>query len=223
VRLACEANDQWAIIPTAAATIEPLTPEQQAAMQQKRSYAQQQNSADQAAQARQEARDRARREALNSSSVAPDFAAKTTLTSTLTAPTQPQESHQQNASVPVASNPGESQEAETPRLKYPWDQYTGPLYRVFEGTVIEGVLTNRLNGEFTGPVNVMVSSNLYSHDRQHILIPQGTRILGEAQPVTVNQQRRLAVVFHRAIMPDGYSIDFNKYAGLDQQGATGLT
>ena len=36
------------------------------------------------------------------------------------------------------------------------------------------------------------------------------------------QQRRLAVVFHRMIMPDGFSVDLDQFMGLNQIGETGL-
>jgi hypothetical protein len=36
------------------------------------------------------------------------------------------------------------------------------------------------------------------------------------------QQRRMAVVFHRLIMPDGYSVDLDQFHGLDQIGEEGL-
>lgn len=98
----------------------------------------------------------------------------------------------------------------------------GKGYRLFEGTLIETVLTNRLNGSFTGPVEVMVTSPVYSHDREHILIPQGSKVIGEAQRVGTQGQQRLAVVFHRIIMPDGYSESMDKFTGLNQLGETGL-
>jgi type IV secretion system protein VirB10 len=98
----------------------------------------------------------------------------------------------------------------------------GRKYRVFEGTVLEAVLTNRLNGSFSGPVNCMLTTNLYSHDRQHLLIPQGSRVLGEVKRVTILGEERLAVFFHRLVMPDGYSLNLDKFEGLNQIGETGL-
>jgi type IV secretion system protein TrbI len=98
----------------------------------------------------------------------------------------------------------------------------GREYRVFEGTVLEAVLTNRLNGSFSGPVNCMLTTNVYSHDRQHLLIPQGSRVLGEVKRVTMLGQERLAVFFHRLVMPDGYSLSLDKFEGLNQIGETGL-
>lgn len=98
----------------------------------------------------------------------------------------------------------------------------GREYRVFEGTVLEAVLTNRLDGSFSGPVNCMLTTNLYSHDRQHLLIPQGSRALGEVKRVTMLGEERLAVFFHRLVMPDGYSLNLDKFEGLNQIGETGL-
>jgi type IV secretory pathway VirB10-like protein len=102
------------------------------------------------------------------------------------------------------------------------NQSEGKQYRLFEGTVLEAVLTNRLNGSSAGPVNCMVTTSVYSHDRQQLLIPQGSRILGEAKRVTTFGQERLAVLFHRVIMPDGYSVSLDQFKGLNQIGETGL-
>jgi type IV secretion system protein TrbI len=102
------------------------------------------------------------------------------------------------------------------------NQSEGTPYRLFEGTVLEAVLTNRLNGSFAGPVNCMVTTNVYSHDRRQLLIPQGSRILGEAKRVTTFGHERLAVLFRRLIMPDGYSISLDQFKGLNQIGETGL-
>jgi type IV secretion system protein TrbI len=98
----------------------------------------------------------------------------------------------------------------------------GQPFVVFEGSTIDTVLTNRLDGEFAGPVKVMVSNPIYSQDRQHVLIPEGTFILGDTQKVSGFGQKRLAVTFHRLLMPDGYSVDLDQFRGLDQIGDTGL-
>ena len=99
----------------------------------------------------------------------------------------------------------------------------GQPYALFEGTVIDTVLVNRLIGDFAGPVKVMVTNPVYSHDGQQVLIPQGTFLLGDVHKVSGTGQRRLAVTFHRMLMPDGYSVDLDQFHGLDQTGATGLS
>ncbi len=105
---------------------------------------------------------------------------------------------------------------------YDFDTYDGRLYRVFEGTVLEGVVTNQIDGGFSGPIMVSLTTDLYSHDHQQLLLPQGTRLLGNVQSVGNAQQRKMFVTFHRAICPDGFSLEFAKYIGLDQIGTTGL-
>jgi type IV secretion system protein VirB10 len=98
----------------------------------------------------------------------------------------------------------------------------GQNYRLLEGTLLETVLTNRLTSSLAGPVNTMLATDVYAHDRQRLLIPRGSRVLGEVRPVTNFGQQRLAVVFHRIIMPDGYSVSLDQFQGLSQIGETGL-
>jgi type IV secretion system protein VirB10 len=105
------------------------------------------------------------------------------------------------------------------------DSAVGQPYVIYEGTTLDTVLMNRLDGDAVGPVKVLVSNPVYSHDHQHVLIPDGTIVLGEAKKIGAagfGQQRRLAVVFHRMIMPDGYSVDLDQFHGLDQIGEEGL-
>ncbi len=102
------------------------------------------------------------------------------------------------------------------------NSFSGKRYVVFEGTVFETLLVNRLNGTFSGPVNCLVTTDIYSHDRQQVLIPAGTKVLGEAKKVEALGQQRLAVSFHRLIMPDGFSVSLDQFKGLNQIGETAL-
>jgi type IV secretion system protein VirB10 len=98
----------------------------------------------------------------------------------------------------------------------------GKPYLLFEGTILETVLINRLDGQFAGPVECLLSTDVYSNDRQHLLIPAGSKLLGETKKVDTFGQTRLAVVFHRVLMPDGYSVSLDQFKGLNQIGDTGL-
>ena len=109
-----------------------------------------------------------------------------------------------------------------PMGRYPFDSYQGRLYRVFEGTIFEGVVTNHIDGGFPGPIILMLTTDYYSHDHQQLLLPQGTRLIGAVQSVTSGQQRKLFVTFQRIVCPDGFSLDIAKYVGLDVIGTTGL-
>jgi type IV secretion system protein VirB10 len=99
---------------------------------------------------------------------------------------------------------------------------TDRLQRLTEGTVIETVLINRLNGSFAGPVECLVTTPVYAHDRQRVVIPAGARVLGAAAPVQTWGESRLAVSFHRLVMPDGRTYSLDRFKGLDQIGETGL-
>lgn len=99
---------------------------------------------------------------------------------------------------------------------------TPATYRLVEGTILETVLTNRLDSSFSGPVNCMVTTNIYSHDGMKLLIPQGSRVLGEVRKVESLGEQRVAVTFHRLIMPNGFSANLDQFKGLDQVGETGL-
>lgn len=126
------------------------------------------------------------------------------------------------ASSKPASTTAKADTQKNPMAGYDFDTYDGRLYRVFEGTVLEGVVTNHIDGGFSGPIMVSLTTDLYSHDHQQLLLPQGTRLLGDVQSVGNAQQRKMFVTFHRAICPDGFSLEFAKYIGLDQIGTTGL-
>jgi type IV secretory pathway VirB10-like protein len=115
------------------------------------------------------------------------------------------------------------QTLQTPKPSLPdLNRSTGKDYRLFEGTILETVLINRLDGTFSGPVDCLVSYDAYSHDHNHVLIPAGSHVLGDVHPVESGGQQRLAVTFHRLIMPDGFSVNLDEFHGLDQVGETGL-
>ncbi len=98
----------------------------------------------------------------------------------------------------------------------------GPLHRILEGTVIDTVLTNRLDGSSAAPVNCLVTNPIYSHSGQQIVIPAGARVLGETKPVQALGETRLAVAFHRLLLPDGSSVSLDQFLGVNQIGDAGL-
>ena len=98
----------------------------------------------------------------------------------------------------------------------------GPLHRILEGTLVDAVLTNRLDGSTAAPVNCLVTNALYSHSGQHVVIPAGARLLGETKPVQSFGETRLAVAFHRLLMPDGRTYRLDQFIGLNQIGDAGL-
>jgi type IV secretion system protein VirB10 len=82
-----------------------------------------------------------------------------------------QEKPKEETKTPAAGGPGSA------RVE------AGKTYVVFEGTILETVLINRLDGQFAGPVECLLSNDVYSNDRQHLLIPAGSKLLGETRKV----------------------------------------
>jgi type IV secretion system protein VirB10 len=187
------------------------------------------------AEAKQKALDREKQkqDALNSDTVAIDFAPTSSSASPGAAAVlseKGQVTDRAFGEVPAAdiasTAPAQLKTAaadkSSPMAPYDFDSYQGQLYRVFEGTVLEGVVTNHIDGGLSGPIILDLTTDLYSHDHQQLLLPQGTRLLGSVQSVGSEQQRKMFVTFHRAICPDGFSLEFEKYIALDQIGTTGL-
>lgn len=98
----------------------------------------------------------------------------------------------------------------------------GPLHRIVEGTIIDSVLTNRLDGGSAAPINCLVTNPVYSHSGLHVIVPAGARILGETKAVQAFGETRLAVAFHRVVMPDGSTFSLDRPPGLNQIGDAGL-
>jgi type IV secretion system protein VirB10 len=189
------------------------------------------------------AREKQQQDAINSDTVAIDFAhagsgavpalpptavlaeheqlATKTSSETVSAPADG--ASKKPAPTESASDQQKKPNAKTdPMAPNSFDTFDGSLYRIFEGTVLEGVVTNHIDGGFSGPIILSLTTDLYSHDHQQLLLPQGTRLLGTVQSVGSEQQRKMFVTFHRAICPDGFSLEFAKFIGLDQIGTTGV-
>jgi type IV secretory pathway VirB10-like protein len=221
----------------------PMTPAQRDSIYGSSSNAPQHTSnvSEAQAEAKQKAlaKEKQRQDAINSDTVAIDFAHSGGSTTVTPAPAAVLGEHEEartktttevvdgappysvglQAASPQTAKPDTKADAMAP---YSFDSYQGKLYRVFEGTVLEGVVTNHIDGGLSGPILVMLTTDYYSHDHQQLLMPQGTRLIGTVQSVGNAQQRKMFVTFHRAVCPDGFSLDFDKYIGLDPLGTTGL-
>ena len=122
-------------------------------------------------------------------------------------------------SVPAAAVPVSRENSSPARLAAPEDP---PGWeRIHEGSFLEAVLVTQLSGDFPGPVLAVVSVPFYSADRQRVLVPRGARVVGTARAVANQNQSRLAVSFHRLILPDGHSVSL-EFHGLNQLGEGAL-
>lgn len=96
-------------------------------------------------------------------------------------------------------------------------------YQVMAGTIIPASLVTGLNSDLPGQVVAQVTENIYDTPTgAHLLIPQGSRLIGRYDSVIAYGQSRALVVWSRIIMPDGSSIVIDNLPGVDMAGYAGL-
>ncbi|MGI0526632.1 type IV secretion system protein VirB10 [Rhizobium giardinii] len=91
-----------------------------------------------------------------------------------------------------------------------------------EGTLIPGLLETAINSDLPGQIRAITSQDVYSFDGRRVLIPTGTRLIGEYQSEVTRGQKRIFVVWTRLIRDDGVSVRLNSI-GTDSLGRSGLT
>lgn len=96
-------------------------------------------------------------------------------------------------------------------------------YELLAGSVIPAALVTALNSDLPGAVVAQVTSNVYdSVSGDYLLIPQGARLMGEYRAAPSYGDRRLLLVWHRLIFPNGWSINLRGMQGADPSGASGV-
>ncbi|WP_292299080.1 TrbI/VirB10 family protein, partial [Mesorhizobium sp.] len=91
-----------------------------------------------------------------------------------------------------------------------------------EGTLIPGILETAIVSDLPGQIRAIVSRDVYSFDGRRVLIPTGTRLIGEYQSEVTQGQTRIFVVWTRMLRDDGVSIRLDSI-GADSLGRSGLT
>lgn len=97
-------------------------------------------------------------------------------------------------------------------------------YDIFEGTLIPAVIQNQINSDYKGRVLALVREDVYdSLSGNVLLIPKGSRILGEMLPLNTNGGlERIVTVWDRIILPNGDNIFMENFRGQDLTGIDGI-
>ena len=91
------------------------------------------------------------------------------------------------------------------------------------GAVISAALITGIRSDLPGQITAQVTENVYDSPTGRILlIPQGTRIIGQYDNNVGFGQRRILLVWNRLIFPNGRSIVLERQPGADGQGFAGL-
>ena len=91
------------------------------------------------------------------------------------------------------------------------------------GAVIPAALITGIRSDLPGQITAQVTENVYDSPTGHILlVPQGTRVIGQYDNGVGFGQRRVLLVWNRLLFPNGRSIVLERQPGADAEGYAGL-
>ncbi len=96
-----------------------------------------------------------------------------------------------------------------------------PGATVPEGAIIAAVLETAVNTDLSGYCRALVSRNVRSFDGSAVLIPRGSRLIGQYRSGLSAGQTRVYILWSRLLRPDGVSIDLASPAA-DDRGESGV-
>jgi len=99
--------------------------------------------------------------------------------------------------------------------------FASPSMTVPQGYLIPAVLETGFDSTKPGYARAIVSRNVRGFDGKNILIPRGSRLIGQAQAATGRGQNRAVIAWTRLIRPDGMTISLDSPA-VDPQGRPGV-
>lgn len=91
---------------------------------------------------------------------------------------------------------------------------------VAQGTFIRGVLETAVQSDLPGMVRAVVTENVWSFDGRRVLIPAGSRLIGEYKSGIAQGQTRVFIVWTRMLRSDGVSVQLGSN-GADDLGRAG--
>ena len=96
-------------------------------------------------------------------------------------------------------------------------------HELIAGSVIPAVLVTAINSNLPGTVTAEVRQTVYdSFHPDVVLIPQGTRLVGEYSSNVGYGQSRVLVAWDELILPNGSTVDLKRMEGVNGQGQAGL-
>ncbi len=92
---------------------------------------------------------------------------------------------------------------------------------VAQGKMIDAILETAVNSDLPGMVRGMVSKDVFSEAGVNVLIPKGTRLIGEYKSGVALGQQRIEINWTRLIRPDGIDINLES-SSTDPLGSSGI-
>ena len=97
-----------------------------------------------------------------------------------------------------------------------------PRTMVVQGTIIPAVLETALNSDLPGYARAIVSRDVRGFDGSKVVIPRGSRLIGQYKSGVATGQSRAFIVWSRLIRPDGVSVQLASPVA-DASGQSGLS
>jgi type IV secretion system protein VirB10 len=134
------------------------------------------------------------------------------------------------AQPPIASESKGASETPRPTATLPPDYLSASVrvpvspYEIKAGTIMPAVLLSAVNSDLPGQVLGQVREAVYDTETgQHLLVPQGTRLVGLYDHHIVYGQERVLITWKRLILPNGSSLSLKDgMPGADALGAAGF-
>ncbi|MCH9754179.1 MAG: TrbI/VirB10 family protein [Alphaproteobacteria bacterium] len=93
---------------------------------------------------------------------------------------------------------------------------------ITQGKIIEAVLETPVNTNYKGPIRAVISRDVYSELGENVLIPKGSRVIGNLIDGYRAGQTRVLLKWSRVILPSGYDIKVEGSPGVDKLGMIGI-
>jgi type IV secretion system protein TrbI len=120
---------------------------------------------------------------------------------------------QQNNTKEIPSVTGQS------KLQAPASPWT-----INEGTVIQAVLLFGVNSDYPGDLVAQIERPIYdSATGRYPLIPAGSKLIGKFQQPSGPFQERIAIGWHRLLLPNNWSMPLPQMPSTDGAGYAGVT
>jgi type IV secretory pathway VirB10-like protein len=91
------------------------------------------------------------------------------------------------------------------------------------GTIIPAALITGIRSDLPGQITAQITEHVYDTPTGNfLLIPQGSRLIGQYDSQISFGQKRVLLVWNRIMLPDGKSIVLERQQGADARGFSGL-
>lgn len=91
------------------------------------------------------------------------------------------------------------------------------------GWIIPAVLITGINSDLPGEILAQISQNIYdTATGKHLLIPQGSKVIGSYSSNIVYGQKRILVAWNKVIFPSGDTLNLSNMQGTSTDGYSGF-